>query len=168
MLFAFFFGSGNLIFPPKLGFESGTAFLPAILGFVMTGVGLPLIGLMIGSKYEGGYESALARIHPYLSVALLVAIYLTIAPLFVIPRTGAVAYEMAILPFLHSSSTISLLLFTALYYGVSLWLSINPSKMIDRIGAVLTPCFAFDDFGTYYCFFCKIGRQSCQPDSASL
>lgn len=76
MLFAFFFGSGNLIFPPKLGFESGMQFLPAIIGFVITGVGLPLVGLMIGSKYEGGYEKALANIHPYLSVALLVAIYL--------------------------------------------------------------------------------------------
>ena len=47
MLFAFFFGSGNLIFPPKLGFESGQFFIPAILGFILTGVGLPLVGLMI-------------------------------------------------------------------------------------------------------------------------
>lgn len=165
MLFAFFFGSGNLIFPPKLGFESGTAFLPAILGFVMTGVGLPLIGLMIGSKYEGGYERALAKIHPYLSVALLVAIYLTIAPLFVIPRTGAVAYEMAILPFLHSSSTISLLLFTALYYGVSLWLSINPSKMIDRIGAVLTPVLLLTILALIIASFVKLGAN---PASQTL
>ncbi|UNU72767.1 branched-chain amino acid transport system II carrier protein [Moraxella nasovis] len=139
MLFAFFFGSGNLIFPPKLGFESGEFFTPAIVAFILTGVGLPLLSLMIGAKYEGGYQSALARIHPWFSVALLVAIYLTLAPLFVIPRTGAVAYEMAVVPFLDMPNWISLLVFTLIYYALSLWLSLSPGKMIDRIGAVLTP-----------------------------
>lgn len=139
MLFAFFFGSGNLIFPPKLGWQSGEFFDMAILGFVLTGVGLPLLSLMISAKYEGGYQMAFAKIHPWFSIALLVAIYLTIAPFFVIPRTGAVAYEMAIVPFLHAPNGLSLFIFTIVYYALSLWLSLSPSKMIDRIGSLLTP-----------------------------
>ncbi|MDO5051010.1 MAG: branched-chain amino acid transport system II carrier protein [Moraxella equi] len=157
MLFAFFFGSGNLIFPPKLGFESGQFFIPAILGFILTGVGLPLVGLMIGSKYDGGYQSALAKIHPWFSVALLSAIYLTIAPFFVIPRTGAVAYEMAVVPFLDTPNWVSLLIFTVIYYAISLWLSINPSKLVDRIGSVLTPVLLVTVLSLIVMSFAKLG-----------
>lgn len=160
MLFAFFFGSGNLIFPPKLGFESGQFFTPAILGFILTGVGLPLVGLMIGSKYDGGYQSALAKIHPWFSVALLSAIYLTIAPFFVIPRTGAVAYEMAIMPFLDVPSWKHLLIFTSIYYAISLWLSINPGKLVDRIGAILTPILLITVLALIAMSFVKLSGNS--------
>ncbi|SPX84303.1 branched-chain amino acid transport system II carrier protein [Moraxella ovis] len=149
---------GQLIFPPKLGFESGQFFTPAILGFILAGVGLPLVGLMIGSKYEGGYQSALAKIHPWFSVALLSAIYLTIAPFFVIPRTGAVAYEMAIVPFVDAPSWTNLLIFTVIYYAISLWLSISPNKLVDRIGSVLTPMLLVTVLALIVDVFCKIRR----------
>lgn len=139
MLFAIFFGAGNLIFPPKLGLDSGAEFWSAILGFVVTGVGLPLLGIIVSSFYEGGYKQALNRIHPWFSVVFLMAIYLAIGPFFAGPRTGATAYEMAILPFLGEQSTVSLLIFTVIYFGIALWLSLNPSKMVDRIGSILTP-----------------------------
>ncbi|MCK3654768.1 branched-chain amino acid ABC transporter substrate-binding protein [Pasteurellaceae bacterium Macca] len=139
MLFAMFFGAGNLIFPPKLGFESGADFWVAITGFIITGVGLPLISTIVAAHYEGGYKQALARIHPWISLLLLSAIYLTIGPFFAIPRTGATAYDMAIVPFLGESSSSSLLFFTIVYFGISLWLSLNPTKLVDRIGTILTP-----------------------------
>lgn len=139
MLFAIFFGAGNLIFPPKLGLDSGTDFWSAISGFVVTGVGLPLLGIIVSSFYQGGYKEALNRIHPWFSVVFLMAIYLAIGPFFAGPRTGATAYEMAILPFLGESSTVSLLVFTVIYFSIALWLSLNPSKMVDRIGSILTP-----------------------------
>ncbi|QIM62387.1 branched-chain amino acid transport system II carrier protein [Pasteurellaceae bacterium Orientalotternb1] len=139
MLFAIFFGAGNLIFPPKLGLDSGSDFWAAISGFVVTGVGLPLLGIIVSSFYQGGYKEALNRIHPWFSIAFLMAIYLAIGPFFAGPRTGATAYEMAILPFLGESSTVSLLVFTVIYFSIALWLSLNPSKMVDRIGSILTP-----------------------------
>lgn len=131
MLFAIFFGAGNLIFPPKLGLESGGHFLPAILGFITTGVGLPLLGIIVSAGYEGGYKSALNRIHPWFSLIFLAAIYLSIGPFFAGPRTGATAYEMAILPFLKEPSSISLFIFTLIYFSLTLWLSLNPSKMVE-------------------------------------
>ena len=139
MLFAIFFGAGNLIFPPKLGFESGAGFWPAIIGFVVTGVGLPLLGIIVAARYEGGYQKALSNISPILSVLFLSAIYLTIGPFFAIPRTGATAYDLAIIPFIGEASPISLLIFTAIYFSITLWVSLNPSKMVGRIGAILTP-----------------------------
>lgn len=139
MLFAIFFGAGNLIFPPKLGLDSGGDFWASIAGFVVTGVGLPLIGIIVSGFYQGGYKAVLNRVHPWFSVAFLTAIYLAIGPFFAGPRTGATAYEMAILPFLSDPNWLSLLIFTVFYFGLALWLSLNPSKMVDRIGSVLTP-----------------------------
>ncbi|WP_032092436.1 MULTISPECIES: branched-chain amino acid transport system II carrier protein [Pasteurellaceae] len=139
MLFAIFFGAGNLIFPPKLGFESGTEFWPSITGFVLTGIGLPLLGIVVSAFYKGGYKEALKQIHPLFSLVLLVAIYLSIGPFFAGPRTGATAYEIAIVPFVGEPGALSKFLFCLVYFALTLWLSLNPSKMVDRIGAVLTP-----------------------------
>lgn len=139
MLFAIFFGAGNLIFPPNLGFASGQFFWPAIVGFILTGVGLPLLGIIVGSLDESGYKGVLHRINPVFGILFLSAVYLTIGPLFAIPRTGATSYEMAVLPFLKAPSAMSLLIFTIIFFGITLWLAINPSKMVDRVGAILTP-----------------------------
>lgn len=140
MLFAIFFGAGNLIFPPNLGFMSGHYFWPAILGFILTGVGLPLLGIIVGSLDEQGYKGVLNKINPVFCLLFLSAVYLTIGPLFAIPRTGATSYEMAVVPFLgQGPTTLSLFVFTLIFFGITLWLSINPSKMVDRVGAILTP-----------------------------
>lgn len=139
MLFAIFFGAGNLIFPPNLGFASGQFFWPAIFGFILTGVGLPLLGIIVGSLDESGYKGVLHRINPVFGILFLSAVYLTIGPLFAIPRTGATSYEMAVSPFLKAPSAMSLLIFTIVFFGITLWLAINPSKMVDRVGAILTP-----------------------------
>lgn len=139
MLFAIFFGAGNLIFPSALGMESGPQYWMALGGFVITGVGLPLLGIVLSAYYEDGYRTALDRIHPWFSVLFLAVIYLTIGPFFAIPRTGATSYEMAVVPFLGEAGGTSMLVFSLIYYSVTLWLSLNPSKMVERIGAILTP-----------------------------
>lgn len=60
-LFAMFFGAGNLIFPPNLGLDSGQFFWPAILAFVLTGIGLPLLGVIVGALDKEGYIGALNK-----------------------------------------------------------------------------------------------------------
>lgn len=139
MLFAIFFGAGNLIFPPRLGLDSGEYLIHAFLGFALTGVGLPLLGIIISAYYEGGYKKALKKIHPWFSVIFLSAIYLSIGPFLAIPRTAATSYEIAIFPLLNEPSNISLFIFTTLYFSISLWLALNPSKIVERVGSILTP-----------------------------
>lgn len=139
MLFAIFFGAGNLIFPPKLGFETGDQFNVAALGFIITGVGLPLLAIIVTAFYKGGYKEHLKKIHPWFSVIFLSAIYLSVGPFLAIPRTAGTSFEMAISPYLEGDQTLYLLGFTALYFIISLWLTLSPSKMVERVGAILTP-----------------------------
>lgn len=67
-LFAMFFGAGNLIFPPALGFSSGEYFLTAIIAFVLTGVGLALLGVIVGSISKDGYRESLLKYIQYLQL----------------------------------------------------------------------------------------------------
>ena len=138
-LFALFFGAGNLIFPLKLGYESGGYFWPALIGFLITGVGLPLLGLISGALSGQSIAKTLSeRIHPLFSVVFMVAIYLTIGPLFAIPRTATTSYEIGFVPSLGSSPML-LLGFTVVFFGLVLALSLNRSKIVDVIGKWLTP-----------------------------
>lgn len=143
MLFALFFGAGNLIFPPALGQLAGSNLWPAMIGFLITGVGLPLLGVMaIGLSGSQDSQALAAKVHPIFATVLMVAIYLTIGPLFAIPRTGAVSYEIGIRPFLPNDSgvnTIGLFIYTLVFFGITYWLSLDPGKLVDRIGKVLTP-----------------------------
>jgi len=142
MLFALFLGAGNIIFPPELGQNAGTEFIPSIIGFLITGVGLPLIGIIAVAKNGGDLQVVANRIHPLFSIIFTAVIYLSIGPLFAIPRTGAVTYEIAIAPFLTEAaqaSWIYLFITSVLFFSVVLYLSLNPTKLVDRIGKVLTP-----------------------------
>ena len=103
MLFALFFGAGNLIFPPFLGQEAGENFWPAMLGFVVTGVGLPLITVLAIALAKDGVQEIGGRVHPLFAVIFTVAVYLSIGPFFGIPRAANVAFEMSLKPFVSSS-----------------------------------------------------------------
>ncbi len=142
MLFALFLGAGNMIFPPFLGQESGTHAWLATIGFLITGVSLPLIGVIAIAKSGGDLQDLASRVHPLFGLIFTVVIYLTIGPFFGIPRTGTVSYEISVAPFLPESwshSGISLFFYTIVFFGLTAWLSLNPSKLVDRIGKYLTP-----------------------------
>ncbi|MEW4353560.1 branched-chain amino acid transport system II carrier protein [Streptococcus pneumoniae] len=144
LLFGIFFGAGNLIFPPTLGALSGENFWPAISGFVLSGVGIAVLTLIIGTLNPKGYVSEISRkIAPWFATAYLVALYLSIGPFFAIPRTATTAYEVGIAPLLSGSSNWGLLLFTICYFAAAYLISLNPSKILDLVGRILTPLFAF-------------------------
>ena len=59
LLFGFFFGAGNLIFPPTLGYQSADQLWPAVIGFIVSGVGLAIGTLLIGTVINGGFKKEL-------------------------------------------------------------------------------------------------------------
>ncbi|WP_317946105.1 branched-chain amino acid transport system II carrier protein [Carnobacterium maltaromaticum] len=143
MLFGLFFGAGNLIFPVHMGQEAGTNILPATLGFLVTGIGLPFLGVVaIGvSKSDGLFDLA-SRVHPIYGIFMTVALYMTIGPFFALPRTGTVSYEIGIAPYLPSQyQTIGLLLFTVIFFAIALAFSMKPTKILIWVGKILNPLF---------------------------
>ncbi|PPA71793.1 branched-chain amino acid transport system II carrier protein [Jeotgalibacillus proteolyticus] len=142
MLFALFLGAGNMIFPPLLGQQAGESAGLAIIGFLITGVGLPLLGV-IAIAYSGGDPQRLAsRVHPIFGIIFTITLYLAIGPFFGIPRTATVSYEIGVVPFLPaqiSNAGWPLVLFSVAFFMLAAVLSLNPSKLVGRIGKFLTP-----------------------------
>ncbi|MBO2534245.1 branched-chain amino acid transport system II carrier protein [Rummeliibacillus suwonensis] len=142
MLFALFLGAGNIIFPPLLGQQSGDHFVLAIIGFLITGVGLPLLGVITVAKSGGELQDMAGRISPLFGVIFTAIVYLAIGPFFALPRTGTVSYELGIKPYLSegtAASFLPLLIFSIVFFLITIFFALNPSKLIDRVGKILTP-----------------------------
>ncbi|MBP2257950.1 LIVCS family branched-chain amino acid:cation transporter [Virgibacillus campisalis] len=139
MLFALFFGAGNLIYPPTLGSESGTSYWTAIAGFVITGVGLPILAVTAISFVKNDARELANHVHPLFGLIFTSIVYLAIGPFFGIPRAATVAYEMSVEPFIGDKASMALFIFTTIFFALVLLVSLNPSKMVDRIGQFLTP-----------------------------
>ncbi|MGE7217715.1 branched-chain amino acid transport system II carrier protein [Priestia koreensis] len=141
MLFALFFGAGNLIFPPMLGQSAGTNFWEANLGFLVTGVGLPLMTVLaFGFSGKTDLLELVKRVHPVFGLIFSIILYLTLGPLFALPRSGTVSFEIGVTPFLpEDHGPLPLAIFTILFFSLTCVLALNPTKIVDVIGKVLTP-----------------------------
>lgn len=141
MLFALFFGAGNLIFPAELGQESGTNLLPAIIGFLITGTGLPLLGVL-AIAYSGSenLQELASRVNPVYAIFFTSLLYLTIGPFFAAPRTATVAYEVGFQSFIgEGNQQIGLFIFSLIFFAVTLLFSLKPAKLVDNVGRILAP-----------------------------
>jgi branched-chain amino acid:cation transporter, LIVCS family len=142
MLFALFFGAGNMIFPPALGQGAGSDVWIALTGFIISGVGIPLLGVIVIALRGGDLSELAGRIHPTFALIFASIIYLCLGAFVSVPRTATVSYEMGIAPFLpegFGNHTILLAVFSFAYFVVTFYLALNPSKLVDRIGKLLTP-----------------------------
>lgn len=138
-LFAMFFGAGNLIFPPSLGIEMGKDWLVAGIGFLLTGVGLPLLGVLAFTKV-GRLEDFSVKISSRFNTLYCTALVFVIGPLFAIPRTGSTTFEMGVLPSFPNVNPLVLSIITSIaFFGITLILVIKESKITDIIGKFLTP-----------------------------
>ena len=143
MLFCMFFGAGNLIFPVFMGQNAGAASWAAIIGFCLTGVGLPLLGVvaMGMSRSENLLEMSglVGRGYGYFFTTLL---YLCIGPLFAIPRTATVSFSVGVMPMIDPDKAgLILLIFTAIFFGIVLFFSLRPSGILTWVGKLLNPIF---------------------------
>lgn len=135
-LFAMFFGAGNLLFPPFLGLITGKSWLTGFTGFILADVGLSLLAILAIAKCNGEVSKIFSRAGHKLSIALGCAIMICIGPLLAIPRTAATTFEMGIQPIFSGFNSI---VFSIIFFGITLLLTIKPSKVVDIIGSYLTP-----------------------------
>jgi len=142
-LFTMFLGAGNIIFAPPLGQAAGTNTWLAMSGFLISGVGFVLLAIVALAISGGSVEKLTSRVHPKFSTVFCVLLFLTLGPIYVIPRTAAVAFEVSTMPFIPSTVPVDLvlLLFSFLFISVTIWISLNPNKFVDRLGKIITPIF---------------------------
>jgi LIVCS family branched-chain amino acid:cation transporter len=143
MTFGLFFGAGNLIFPIFLGQQAGANVWPAVIGFLVTGVGLPLLGIVaMGLSRSNGLNELASKIHPYYSLFFTIALYLTIGPFFAVPRLATVPFTVGITPLIGPSQLkLALFLFSLVFLAFVLWFSLRPSKILTWVGKILNPLF---------------------------
>ncbi len=140
MLFSLFFGAGNLIFPPYLGQSAGKSALVAMLGFLITAVVLPVLGVIVVARFDG-LDKLGQNVGKRFGIVFTVLIYLAIGPGLGIPRAASVPFEMSIAPYLPEDSnlTVWMAVYSLVFLAIALWLCLTPSKLVDRIGHYLTP-----------------------------
>ncbi|MFD1006894.1 branched-chain amino acid transport system II carrier protein [Oceanisphaera ostreae] len=161
MTFAFFLGAGNIIFPPMTGFLAGEHLPSAMAGFLITGVGLPLVTLVAAALAGGGLPTMGRYLPPLVITVMASAIFIIIGPAFAAPRTGLVAYEMSLKPFLTDPGQAALTLYTLGFFGLVLLVSLNQGRLLDAVGKVLTPILLLLLIGLALAVF--ISPQGTQP-----
>lgn len=142
-LFGMFFGAGNLIFPVHLGQLAGRNLIPAVIGFIITAVGIPILGVAaIGSTHSDGLQGLANKVGRGYGYWFTCLLYLTIGPFFAIPRCASTSFTTGIQPMLVSvSETGALLVFSAVFFLLVLFFSLRPAGITVWIGKIINPLF---------------------------
>ena len=143
-LFGMFFGAGNLIFPVHLGQLAGRQFLPAAIGFILTAVGIPILGVAaIGSTHSEGLQDLSRRVGHRYSYFFTCLLYLTIGPFFAIPRCATTSFTAGVRPLLGTqlSEQTMLFLFSLIFFALVFVFSIRPGSITLWIGKIINPLF---------------------------
>lgn len=143
MLFGMFFGAGNLIFPASMGQLAGRNLWLASVGFLIAGVGLPLLGVAaLGISREEGLLELSSRVSKGYGLFFTCLLYLTIGPFFAIPRCATVSYTVGIQRMLpETGQNLALAVFSLVFFGAVLFFSLRPGEILTWIGKVLNPLF---------------------------
>lgn len=138
-LFSMFFGAGNLILPPMLALQAGTSTIPTMIGFLVAGIGLPVLGIVAVALVGTARELA-DRVHPLFSSIFVAAIYLAIGPCLAIPRTSSTAFEMLV-PLFPQDAPIGTirLVFSIVFFAVAYALAMHPGALTKLLGRVTGP-----------------------------
>ncbi len=133
-LFSLFFGAGNLILPPMLGFKAGPDWWLVALGFAVSAVLIAILGIRAHARLQGTIFDFGVKVSPVFSLVYCYIVY-AISISLPSPRTASVTHEMAIAPFFEISSLTT----SFFYFGLVLIFALNRNKILDIIGKLMTP-----------------------------
>ncbi|WP_452600924.1 branched-chain amino acid transport system II carrier protein [Pontimicrobium sp. MEBiC06410] len=133
-LFSMFFGAGNLLLPPLLGYNAGEDWFWVTIGFMLTAVVIPIFGILAHAKLQGTMFDFGKKVSPIFSLVYCVIVYV-ISVAIPSPRTASATHEIAIHPVFETSP----LLTSAIYFTLVLVFVLNRSKILNLIGKFLTP-----------------------------
>jgi LIVCS family branched-chain amino acid:cation transporter len=142
-IFSMFFGAGNLVYPLKVGIHSGSHLFFGMLGFLITAVCLPLLGLIAMILFDGNYEVFFGRVGSRLGNIIIFLCMLVIGPLIAIPRIVTLSHTMtaSFLPIatLHEVHFQSSFIFAVLFLGFTFLLTYRENRIVDLLGHVISP-----------------------------
>lgn len=138
MLFSMFFGAGNLILPPLLGLQAGADAVPATAGFLIAGIGLPVLGI-IAVALVGDIRQLAGRVHPLFASIFIALVYLTIGPFLAIPRTSSTAYEMLKPLIPGGDSFVIVAVFSVAFFAIAFFLALRPGMLSRILGKFSAP-----------------------------
>lgn len=143
LLFGLFFGAGNLIFPVHMGQAAGANSVAATMGFVITGVGLPLLGVAaMGLSRSESLAGLAGQVGKGYGLFFTVLLYLTIGPCFAIPRCATTSFTVGVAPLLSGGSEKMWLLgFSLVFFLLVLYFSLRPSGILTWVGRIINPVF---------------------------
>lgn len=170
MLFGLFFGAGNLIFPVLMGQLSGKNYVPALIGFLITAVGMPFLGVLaVGYSKSEDLLDMTKKIGRGYGYFFTICLYLTIGPFFALPRLSTTSFEVGLSSNISADKMrIALLLFTFIFYLVALILALKPNKIMTYVGKVLNPIFLVVlSILLIFAFIKPMGVASLQPVTES-
>lgn len=133
-LFSLFFGAGNLLLPPLLGYNAGNNWVWVTIGFMITAVVIPIIGILAHAKLQGTLYDFGKKVSPTFSYIYCIIVYL-ISIAIPSPRTASATHEIAVHPFFGTSP----LLTSCIYFSLVLIFVLNRSKILNLLGKYLTP-----------------------------
>lgn len=138
-LFSMFFGAGNLILPPLLALQAGSAAVPAMAGFLVAAIGLPVLGI-VAVALAGTARELAGRVHPLFARVFVAAVYLAIGPCLAIPRTSSTAFEM-LAPLLPENVPVGVaqLVFSVAFFAAAYLLAMHPGRLTRLLGKVTGP-----------------------------
>ncbi len=137
-LFSLFFGAGNLILPPLLGFKSGDFWWLVSLGFCISAICIPIMGIFAHARLQGTLYDFGKKASPNFALVFSLLIY-TIAIGLPSPRTASVTHEIAIQPYFDSPYILTSIVYFALVFVFAM----NRSRILDILGRFLTPAIIF-------------------------
>ena len=142
-LFGMFFGAGNLIFPVHLGQLAGRNVILAMIGFIITAVGIPILGVAaIGNTHSDGLQALSSKVGKGYGYVFTCLLYLTIGPFFAIPRCATTSFTTGIQPMLGGfSESAALLIFSLIFFALVLFFSLRPGSITVWIGKIINPLF---------------------------
>ena len=143
MLFGMFFGAGNLIFPAKMGVEAGSNLWPGFLGVFITAVGIPMLAVVaLGLSRCEGVVSLANKVGKKYSIFFCSLLYLTIGPLFAIPRCASTSFSVGAVGLLgQEHNGLYLAIFSFVFFAIVLLFSLKPGGIMTWIGKILNPVF---------------------------
>ncbi|WGU68476.1 branched-chain amino acid transport system II carrier protein [Capnocytophaga canimorsus] len=132
--FSMIFGAGNLILPPFLGLQAGEDWFLMACGFSLSSVLLAVLGMLVHARLQGTVMDFWGKTPTKIGLIYCLIIY-ALCVILPAPRTASVTYEMAIAPFADIPSVV----FSFIYFALTLLVVFNRTKIIEIIGEYLTP-----------------------------